>query len=64
MAESSSPLRVEALLHQMLGTQDDWGSYSMEAFDLDQTLRDGYAGFSRSFSRIRAVDLQREIDLA
>ena len=36
----------------------------MEAFGLDQTLRDGYASFSRSFSRIRAADLQREIDLA
>ena len=64
MAQTSLPLRVEALSHQMRRMQEDWGSYSMEAFDLDQTLRDGYAGFSRSFSRIRAVDLQREIDLA
>lgn len=35
----------------------------MKAFDLDRSLIDSYASFSRSFSKIRAGDLKAAIDL-
>lgn len=34
----------------------------MKAFDLDRSLVDSYASFSRSFSKIRAADLKAAID--
>ena len=34
----------------------------MKAFDLDRSLIENYSSFSRSFSKIRAADLQQAID--
>ncbi|MGH6677569.1 MAG: hypothetical protein ACREDL_01185, partial [Bradyrhizobium sp.] len=34
----------------------------MDVFDLDRTLIEDYAGFTRSFTRIRAEDLRSQVD--